>query len=42
MEANKAVYAKLVESKNEYDKRTKREMYKVSREEAELSVTPAK
>lgn len=42
MEAKKAAYANLAESKNEDDKRTKSEMYKMARKEAKFSVTPAK
>lgn len=41
MKAKKVMYAKLVENKDEEEKRTKKERYKMAKE-AKLAVTPAK
>lgn len=38
VEAKKVAYAKLVESKNEEDKRTNRERYKTAKKEVKLAV----
>ncbi|KAJ8574072.1 hypothetical protein K7X08_010583 [Anisodus acutangulus] len=42
VEAKKMVYAKLVESKDEVEKWTNRELYKMARKEEKLAVTAAK
>ena len=42
METKKGAYAKLVESRDEEDKRTNREEYKLARKESKLAVTAAK
>ncbi|XP_047263880.1 uncharacterized protein LOC107863931 [Capsicum annuum] len=42
MESKKAAYGKLVESKDEEEKRVSREEYKLAKKEAKLAVTTAK
>ncbi|KAK4368573.1 hypothetical protein RND71_012365 [Anisodus tanguticus] len=42
VEAKKAVYVKLIESKNEVEKWTNRELYKMARKEAKLAVMAVK
>ncbi len=42
METKKGAYAKLVESKDEEEKRVNRKEYKLARKEAKLAVTAAK
>ncbi|KAF3629400.1 hypothetical protein FXO37_28970 [Capsicum annuum] len=42
VESKKATYVKLVESKNEEERRVSREKYKLARKEAKLAVTAAK
>ena len=42
VEAKKEAYSKLVESKDEEEKRANREEYKIARKEAKVAVTAAK